>query len=137
MLGDTFRWAYSRRVRAAALVVGALLTPALAATAASAGPVVQTECETFVDHYNIDGIRIHEELCSGASGYHAVFGIDVVGEWIEVIVEAPVTGYYEPLLAYQVEYEEMAGVKMTVIDEDMAGVNRVSYFKLEEGWGVG
>ena len=137
MPGDTSTWTYRRTVRTVALVVGALLTLAIAAASALGGTTIQAECEGYVDHYNIDGIRIHEELCSGASGYHAVFGIDVVGEWIEVIIEAPVTGYYEPLLAYQVEYEEMAGVKMTVIDEDMTGVNRVSYFKLEEGWGVG
>ena len=136
MHSEMFRRAGSRKARAAALVVGASLTLALAATAASAGPAAQAECETFVDYYNIYGLRIQNVLCSGASGYHAVLGIDVIGEWIEVIIESPVTGYYRPIVAYQVEYEEMAGVKMTVIDEDVVGVNRVSYFKLEEGWGL-
>ena len=132
-----FRRAGRGGARVAALLVGASLTLALAAIAASAGPIVEAECEAFVNYYNIDGLRIQKVFCSGASGYYAAFGLDVIGEWIEVIVDAPVTGYYRPTVAYQTEYEETAGVRMTVIDEDGEGVNRVSYFKLEEGWGIG
>ena len=137
MLGDIFRRAHRKRVRAADFVIGASLMLALTATGALGGATIQAECEAFVDYHNIGGIRIHSEFCSGASEFYSADGVDVVGEWIEVVIFAPEAGYYEPTVGYQVEYEETAGISMTVIGEDRTGVNRVSHFKLEEGWGFG
>ena len=101
MLGNMLRRVCTKSASVAALVVGASLTLGLASAMALAGPSVQAECEAFVDNHNIDGLRIQTVFCSGASGYYAAFGIDVIGEWIEVIVDAPVTGYYQPTVAYQ------------------------------------
>ena len=137
MPGDTSTWTYRRTVRTVALVVGALLTLAIAAASALGGTTIQAECEAYVDYNNIGGLRIHKVFCSGASEFYAADGVDVIGEWIEVSIFAPATGYYEPTVGYQVEYEETAGIRMTVINEEGGDVNLVSDFTLTEGWGFG
>ncbi len=124
-------------VRTVTLVVGALLVLAFAAASAPGRTTIQAECEGYVDSYNIGGLRIHKAFCSGASEFYAADGVDVIGEWIEVNIFAPATGYYEPTVGYQIEYEEMAVIRMTVIDEEGGDVNRVSDFSLLEGWGFG
>jgi hypothetical protein len=119
------------------IITGAALMVLLGGTPAHAGVTVQAECEEFVDSYNIGGLEIMKSFCSGASEYHAADGLDVSGEWIEVDIAVPLTGYYQPLLGYQVEYEDSAGVRLTVLDEEASEVNRVSDFQLLEGWGFG
>ena len=116
---------------------GAALLLLLVASAASAGVTVQAECEQYVDEYNIGGLTIGKAFCSGASEYYAADGIDVTGEWIEVDIAVPLTGYYQPLLGYQVEFEDSAAVRLTVVDDETPEVNRVSDFELLQGWGFG
>ena len=102
-----------------------------------AGVTVQAECEDYVDSHNIGGLEIMKSLCSGASEYHATDGLDISGEWIEVDIAVPLTGYYQPLIGYQVDYEDSAAVRLTVQDDEAAEVNRVSDFEFLEGWGLG
>ena len=137
MLGNMLRQARRKRARTAVFAIVASLTLGLTATGALGEATVQVECEAFVDYHDIGGLRIHKEFCSGASEFYSADGVDVVGEWIEMIIFAPVTGYYEPTVGYQIEYEETAGVRMTVIDEDGEGVNRETIFQMDEGWGFG
>ncbi len=137
MPSDTSTWTYRRTIRTVVLVVGAFMTLMIAATSALGGTTIQAECEGYVDSYNIGGLRIHKAFCSEASEYYAADGVDVIGEWIEVSIFAPVTGYYEPTVGYQIEYEETAGIRLTVINEEGGDVNLVSDFTLTEGWGFG
>ncbi len=116
---------------------GAVLLLLLGASAALAGVTVQAEGEQFVDSYNIGGLMISKEFCSAASEWYAADGLDVVGEWIEVEIAVPTTGYYAPRIGYQVEYEDTSAVRLTVIDDEATDVNRVSDFDLLEGWGFG
>jgi len=117
--------------------MGAVPLLLLLGTTAFAGVTVQAECEEFVDSYNIGGLEIMKSFCSGASEYYAIDGLDVTGEWIQVDIAVPLTGYYQPLVGYQVEYEDSAAVRLTVLDDGPAEVNRVSDFELLEGWGFG
>ena len=116
---------------------GVALLMLLTAAVATAGVTVQAECEQYVDAYNIGGLAIGKAFCSGASDYYAADGIDVAGEWIAVDIAVPLTGYYQPLLGYQVEYEDSAAVRLTVVDEETPEVNRVADFELLQGWGFG
>lgn len=118
-----------------AAITGAVLL--LAFTAATAGVTVQAECEEFTDSYNIGGEAIIKSFCSGASEYYATDGLDISGEWIEVAVAVPITGYYQPRIGYQVAYDDSAAVRLTILDEETPEVNRVSDFQLLEGWGFG
>lgn len=117
--------------------MGAIPLLLLAGTTAFAGVTVQAECEELVDSYNIGGLEITKSYCSGASEYHAIDGLDVTGEWIEVDIAVPLTGYYQPLVGYQVEYADSAAVRLTILDDEAAQVSRVSDFELLQGWGFG
>jgi len=118
-------------------ITRAVLLLVLVVPAASAGVTVQAEGEQFVDSYNIGGIEISKAFCSGASEWYAADGLDVTGEWIELDIAVPITGYYQPRLGYQVEYEDSAAVRLTVIDDEVPEYTRVSDFALLEGWGFG
>ncbi len=118
-------------------LAGAALLLLLVGTAASAGVTVQAECEVYVDSYNIGGQEIMKSFCSGASEYHAADGLDISGEWIEVEIAVPFTGYYQPLLGYQVAWEDSAAVRLTIQDDAVPESNLVSDFELLEGWGFG
>ncbi len=99
-------------------LTGAVLLLLLVGSAASAGVTVQAEGEEYVDSYNLGGLEITKSFCSGASEYHAADGLDRTGEWIEVEIAVPLTGYYQPLLGYQTAYEDSASVRLTVLDEE-------------------
>ncbi len=118
-------------------LTGAALLLLLVGTSASAGVTVQAECEDYVDSYNIGGGPIMKSFCSGASEFHAADGLDITGEWIEVEIAVPLTGYYQPLLGYQTAYEDSSGVRLTVVDDEVAEVNRIADFDLLDGWGFG
>ncbi len=118
-------------------LTGAVLLLLLVGSAASAGVTVQAECEEYVDSYNLGGQEIFKSYCSGASEYHATDGLDISGEWIEVDIAVPLTGYYQPLLGYQTAFEDSASVRLTILDDSVPEVNRISDFELLDGWGFG
>jgi len=118
-------------------LTGAILLLLLVAGPASAGVTVQAECEEYVDSYNLGGEEITKSFCSGASEYHAADGLDITGEWIEVEIAVPLTGYYQPLLGYQTAYEDSSAVRLTIQDDSVPEVNLIADFELLDGWGFG
>ncbi len=123
-------------IHGSARVVPLLLLLSLAPVA-WAGVTVQAEGEGYASAYNIGGMEISKVFCSAASEWYAADGLDEIGEWIEIEIAVPLTGYYQPLVGYQVEYQDSSAVRLTVLDDEPSEVNRVSEFELLEGWGFG
>jgi hypothetical protein len=65
----------------------------IAAFAGAAAPCQATgfriEAESMIAAHNLGGAAIAVVSCSGASGAHAIQGLDSPGEWIEVRLELP------------------------------------------------
>jgi hypothetical protein len=73
----------------------------LAAPGARAQTVVDVEAEDYTSADNIGGYDIQSVICSGASGGMAADGIDIVGEWIQLLVPFPKAGCYRIEVAFQ------------------------------------
>lgn len=119
------------------VAVGAIASLLLSTVTGTAGVTVQAEGEAFVDTYDLGGLSFSKSFCSGASEWYAADGLDIPGEWLELEIAVPLTGHYQPLVGYQVDYQDSSAVRVTVMDERVQEVNRVSDFALSEGWGIG
>ena len=125
-----------RRAAAAALAV---LLAALPAAPSRAAADVMVECEDFEAYGSNDlgGVPIAPVLCTGASGYLAVDGLDLLGEWILLSVNIPSPGCYNSTLAYQAAYDDDVGIRVSVIDAPVQGDEIDVDYPLTNGWGFG
>ncbi len=113
-----------------------LVLMALATTPAAGAISVLVEAESYVGAYDMGGASIMSILCSSASGEHAVDGLDIAGEWIELKATIADEACYDLLIGYQAPYEETIETLVTVFDEGHAGVEGDSEFALV-GAGLG
>lgn len=103
---------------------------------ASASQAIIVEAESYVDRYNAGGDTIYVVPCSGASGGFAVEGFDAVGDWIEVVLDAPETYIYTDSLrsAGYLNYESY--LKSTIFGASPDGGDVTStYHTLGKGIG--
>ena len=119
------------------VAVGVIASLLLSVVTGTAGVTVQVEGEAYVDTYDLGGLPFSKSFCSAASEWYAADGLDIPSEWLELEIAVPLTGHYQPLVGYQVEYQDSSAVRVTVMDEQSPEVNRVSDFSLSEGWGFG
>ena len=119
----------------------ALLIALSAAFSASPAPAAETvvECEDFEVHdwHDIGGLPIAALFCAGASGYRAVNGLDVPGEWISLRVEIVSPGCYDSRVAYQTEYDDDVNLSVRMADAPLPDDEILVDYWLTNGLGFG
>lgn len=112
-----------------------------AATAAfllctSSAYCIVIEGETFVASQDLGGLPIAWTYCSGASGGKAVDGLDIPGEWIELVLETPDVGSFTDSLRSAGLLDEESDLRSTVVNGGPGGTDLVSSFHTV-GLGIG
>ncbi len=92
------------------------------------------ELEDFTDSLSLNG-EIDRIVCGAASRGMAVWGLDSLGEYVDVPMKAPAAGQYLASVWYSASPGDSITVRVTVIgcdDEDQSEV-----YVLDEGTGMG
>ena len=126
------------RARRARLITAILLCGLLGtwSVAAAARGTVEVEGETFGEFYDLGGLFIQVESCAHASGGYVADGIDLPGEWIELVTYLPMSRCFEDSIAVQADEDHIIDLRMTVFDYAHEDVMLTSDFTLV-GAGIG
>jgi len=98
----------------AAVAAGLLL--AVTALPGHARGCIEVEGETFQNFHDIGGMMITAVACGNASGGWVADGLDVAGEWIELVVNLTVTRCFADSIGFQAQLDQTTQVRMTVLD---------------------
>ncbi|MFH1313847.1 MAG: hypothetical protein ABIJ00_11565 [Candidatus Eisenbacteria bacterium] len=102
---------------------------------AGAAKAFDVELEDYTDHLDLGGYGISVSYCGAASKQHAVEGLDIAGEYLEVPVRVPGTGTYIASVWYSTNIGFSIEVQVTVID---AGpLPQEDSYLLDQGSGIG
>jgi hypothetical protein len=109
------------------------------AAVASAAPELRIEAEDYEAYgsHNIGGWDIASVYCGGASGWFAVDGLDVPGEWIMLKVTFTESACFNTRLDYQASYEDTVQLVVRMLDFPAPGEELLADYSLSEGWGFG
>jgi hypothetical protein len=96
----------------------------------------EVEAEDYVAYNDLGGVLIDDVGCPGTSSGYIVKGLDRFGEWIELSVTFPESGYYKIEVGIQgsegLEYE----LRTTLVGGGPVGEDlRAEYFYVGEGMG--
>jgi hypothetical protein len=94
------------------------------------------EGEDFIASQDLGGLPIAWTYCSGASGGRALDGLDMPGEWIELVLSVPDAGSYADSLRSAGLLEQESDLQSTVVSGGPGGVDLVSSFHTA-GLGIG
>ncbi len=108
----------------------ALLITSLTGAPTGAQELGEEEGEAFLlhDYHNIGGLDLWMVECGSASGNHAMDGMDVAGEWIQLEVTLPVAGCWADSMRFQGIPDDANGVRLIIPGAGPGGSDFVSEF---------
>jgi hypothetical protein len=131
MIGNLLREGVHILTRLILAVVAAALL-----LVASSGHCIVIEGEDFVASQDLGGIPIAWTYCSGASGGKALDGLDIQGEWIELVLDTPDAGSFTDSLRSAGLLDEESNLRSTVVNGGPGGTDLMSSFHTV-GLGIG